>query len=264
MNPKSFLIKIYVQGLFISDRIKSYWAYHTRPERPRQCRVVIFAQGRTGSTLLESLLVSTGYFEKQGELLNESRGKPLFPEKYVLGKAIRTLTNFIFHVKIYQLSVLSPRTNPKKFLKRFHNQNWKIIYLRRENKVYHALSNIVAKARGDYHKYSKEPESIRVTIDTTELGALVKERIQHEKDEKEVLDGLNYLEVIYERDLEHEHQHQLTANKVLNFLEMEPCKVSTPHVKVNTTPLQELISNYDEFIEFIREQKWDHYIADQL
>ena len=54
-----------------------------------------------------------------------------------------------------------------------------------------------------------------------------------------------------------------STKKVLNYLEMEPRKVSTPHVKVNTTPLRELITNYDEFIEFIHEQKWDHYISDQ-
>lgn len=263
MNPKLFLRNIYIRGIFVSDRIKSYWAYHTQSEKPHQCRVVIFAQGRTGSTLLESLLVSTGYFEKQGELLNESRGKPLFPEKYILGKAKRTNTNFIFHVKVYQLSFLAPRTNPTGFLNRLQNQNWKIIYLRRENKVYHALSNIVARARGDYHKYTNDPEDIRITIDTTELRAMVEERTQHEKEEREALAGKDYLEIIYERDLEQQAQHQHTANKVLNFLEMDQRQVSTPHVKVNTTPLRELITNYDDFIELIHQQKWEHFVADQ-
>lgn len=264
MNPKLFLRNIYIQGIFISDRIRSYWAYHTRSKQPNQCRVVIFAQGRTGSTLLESLLVSTGHFEKQGELLNESRGKPLFPEKYILGKAKRTKTNFIFHVKIYQLSVLEPRTYPKQFLNRLKSQNWKIIYLRRENKVYHALSNIVARARGDYHKYTDEPEDIRITIDTEELRSMVKERIANEKNEREVLKGMDFTEVIYEKDLENQEHHQQTANRILDFLNMEKRPVSTPHVKVNTTPLKELITNYDEFIEFIHQQKWEQYISDNI
>ena len=58
-----------------------------KTKSPDQVRVVIFAQGRTGSTLLESLLCSTGHFFKNGELLNNDTGKNeiIFPTQYIRG-----------------------------------------------------------------------------------------------------------------------------------------------------------------------------------
>lgn len=79
--------------------------YVKKPKRSSSVRVVIFAQGRTGSTLLENLLCSTGYFRQNGELLNTSRGEVLFPLQFVneISKW-KPQENFIFHVKIYQLT----------------------------------------------------------------------------------------------------------------------------------------------------------------
>jgi len=72
---------------------------------PDSVRVVIFAQGRTGSTLLESLLCSSGHFKQHGELLEVSEGKILFPIHYIRGLSRwKSNENFIFHVKVYQLT----------------------------------------------------------------------------------------------------------------------------------------------------------------
>lgn len=52
-----------------------------------QPRVLIFAQGRTGSTLLESLLASTGQFISYGELLGHSNPDLRHPIRYIEGHA---------------------------------------------------------------------------------------------------------------------------------------------------------------------------------
>ncbi|MDY7024190.1 MAG: hypothetical protein SWJ54_23045, partial [Cyanobacteriota bacterium] len=53
-----------------TEELLSYLCEHIRKSSPNQVRTLIFAQGRTGSNLLENLLVSTGYFRKTGEKLN--------------------------------------------------------------------------------------------------------------------------------------------------------------------------------------------------
>lgn len=67
------------------------------PLREEQVRAVIIAQGRSGSTVFEDILCSSGHFTGHGELL---RKKVLFPQKFVVGFANACEGNFICHVKM--------------------------------------------------------------------------------------------------------------------------------------------------------------------
>ena len=122
------------------------WLYLSnlvRPLRQDQVRVIIFGQGRTGSTVLESLICSTGHFEENGEVLNVQRyGQLSYPVQYVLGLAKwRSRVNFIFHVKIYQLTRNRRKpVDPGLFLRTLSKNGWKIIYIRRENVLKQVLS----------------------------------------------------------------------------------------------------------------------------
>ena len=66
---------------FIKE-LRAYSADIFKKCSPEKRRVVIFAQGRTGSTLLEDILCSSGYFSANGELLSKKnspfQGKILF------------------------------------------------------------------------------------------------------------------------------------------------------------------------------------------
>ena len=108
-----------------------------KTKSPDQVRAVIFAQGRTGSTLLESLLCSTGHFFKNGELLNNDTGKNeiIFPTQYIRGLSKwESDSNFIFHVKIYQLTRDRKRpVDPTTFMETLCKEGFKVIYLRRNN-----------------------------------------------------------------------------------------------------------------------------------
>ena len=53
----------------------------------KKVKLLIFAQGRSGSTLLESLLCSTGYFSKQGEPLGIYFNVLFRPLDFLIGYA---------------------------------------------------------------------------------------------------------------------------------------------------------------------------------
>jgi len=240
----------------------SYISYFIKPTPSGPVRLVIFGQGRTGSTLLESLLCSTGYFRPNGELFNISRGEILYPLQYVRGLSKLTANeNLIFHVKVYQLTRDRKRPiDPAKFLNALYGDGWKIIYLRRRNKVSHALSNVVAEHRGHYHKDSDDREAVKVFVNCEEFAEKVEERFHFENVEKAALTDVKYHEVVYENDLEISHNHQETVNRILGYISLENRKAFSKYRRVNAQLPKELISNYDEFVGMLKKQGWLRFL----
>lgn len=242
----------------------SYFYNLTKSIPSNQVRLLIFGQGRTGSTLLESLICSTGYFHKNGELLNNDKGEILFPIHYIRGLSkYKASENFIFHLKIYQLTRDRRHPiDPAKFLNVLSSDGWKVIYLRRRNKVKHALSNFVAEHRNAAHKFDDELEKPRLLIDCDHLIARVNERFRFRDAERNALADIKYHEVIYEDGLEKPDSHQLTINKILDYVSLEHRMASTNHRKVNTQSLKDLIINYDEFVDCLIKRKWHKFLGD--
>lgn len=228
----------------------------------KQKRVVLFAQGRTGSTLLENLLCSTGYFYKNGELLKVQNREVMFPYRFISGLSKwKSKFNFIFHVKIYQLS--RDRKRPidvRVFLEKLNKDGFIIIFLSRRNIVEHYLSNLIAEKRGTYHKFSSEREEIKLEIECSSFVKKVKERIEFAKEEEKVLSGLNYIKIVYEDDLLNGSRHQITTNKVLNHLGLEPKPANSNIHKINTSSMKELIINYEDFEKAMNDNGWGHFI----
>lgn len=244
------------------QEVNAYLSHYTKDSVPPSAvRVVIFAQGRTGSTLLENLLCSSSYFRQNGELLDTRYGEVIFPATFISGLSKSARGNFIFHTKIYQLtkdreSPIEPRT----FLERLYADGWKIIYLRRKNKVKHALSNIVAKRRGQYHKFDTAAEDLKIVFKREQLIKKVNRRFAYEEQEKDALSTVKYHTVIYEDDLENAQSHQQTIDRILEYLSLAPKAVATQHKKINNRPLEDMISNYDEFLDCLRQQGWQMFL----
>lgn len=245
----------------------AYFYSDKKEPAPEQVRVVIFGQGRTGSTLLESLLCSTGYFRRNGELFNvKLRGEVRFPTRYIRGLSNwKSPHNFIFHVKVYQLTEDRKNpSNPTEFMETLYQEGWRVIYLRRKNKLRHTLSNIIAEHRRSYHLFdqTKKEKEFKILIDCENFQDRVEWQIKQDKAEKEVLENLEYCEVVYEDDLENANNHQETVNRILTYLSLEHRKASTDHKKINTWSLVELISNYNEFVECVYKNGWQDYLQE--
>ena len=84
--------------------------------------ILIFAQGRTGSSLLESLLGSTGY-TTHGELCKNGK-YCLVPDKL----------NCTAHLKVWHVE------DPLTYIRDAMQKGWDIVYLKRINLIRHVLS----------------------------------------------------------------------------------------------------------------------------
>jgi LPS sulfotransferase NodH len=225
-------------------------------------RLAIFGQGRSGSTVLESLICSTGHFRRNGELLNTGSIEILYPTHYIRGLSkLKSSGNFVFHVKIQQLT--KERRNPvdpAEFLNTLYGEGWQVLYLRRRNKVRQVLSNIVAHRRGDYHKYNNEKEALRLVVDCDDFIRRVNERLQFQDLERKAMANIEYHEIIYEDDLEKPESHQETINGILDHVSLEHREVATKHKKVNTQSLQDLVVNYDDLVDRLTEHGFQNFL----
>jgi len=230
-------------------------------------KVIIFGQGRSGSTLLESLIDSTRYFEKKGELLNNKKTEKWFPYHFVNGLSkIDKADNFIFHLKIYHLtSEREKEKDPKEFIRKAVNDGWKIIYLHRDNKIRQAISNLVAEQRGGFHKHNKSKEEINITIDINRFEKMVDRRFDYTQEELSILSEIPHFKINYEQDLMDNSRHEEVVAGLLQFLGLENDGVApkTTHKKVNTSTLKDLILNYSEFNKLLEKNGWLHFIEDE-
>ena len=262
----SFLTRLVKAGGHLNIRrrfsvVKNYiWSFKkTKPSD--QVRAVIFAQGRSGSSVLESLICSTGYFALNGEILAVNRGEIRYPARYIRGGGRWAAPeNFIFHVKIYQLTRDRKRpVDPGAFLKSLYSDGWKIIYLRRKDKVRQAMSNIVAENRGDYHKFDGSEEKFHLSVDCDDLVNKIKERLRFAEEDKKALSGMSCHEVVYESDLEDPDMHQLTIDRILDYLSLDRREVSTDYRKINTQSMEELVINYDEVADRLMKEGFQDF-----
>lgn len=259
----SALKNIYFKISHILREGHAYYYDLTKELSREQKRIVIYGQGRTGSTLLESLLASTGYVAEHGELLSPKFREIKYPLKFIRGLAKSTNPQgFIFHLKSYQLNKKRKKSvEPSHFLEELQKDGWFIIYLRRENKVKHALSSIIAHQRGSFHKVDDQIEEINVHVDCENLMRRTNKRIKIDRIDAESLKNINFHEVVYELDLEHEKNHQSAVDNILKKLHLEPKMAISKQRKIYREPLHEMIKNYDEFIDCVQNNGWKKYLS---
>jgi LPS sulfotransferase NodH len=250
LTPKSTQVACHLRA----RELAAYAADLVRPLDPRATRAVIFAQGRTGSTLLEGLLCSTGHFSENGEILNCHTREIWAPLSFTLGEAKRRgPANFLFHVKIYQLT--RDRRRPIDvacFLRGLHHRGWRIIYLHRSDVARHVLSTFVAGARGSYHKLEADDRRLRFAVDPDAFERIYLERRAFRDQELAALAGLPHFDVNYESDLESAEGHQPLVDRLLDWLGLERRPASARTRRINVYPPEELVENYRELVDRLR------------
>lgn len=220
----------------------------------------IFAQGRTGSTLLVQLLNSNPDIYCEGEIL---RRKVLSPYHFVKAYSHRSQRPFFgFKVKIYQLTTDQRIEHPKAFLERMLRDGWKLIYLQRTDIVRHAMSNVVAAHRRSFHHRTSQGalKLEKFRVDAPNLIHRIKLRERWLRDEAEVLNGFSYLPVHYETDLLHTDRHQETLNRVFDYLGVARATVKAQLVRTSKDKLADVIENYDEVLRAISATKYGAYL----
>jgi LPS sulfotransferase NodH len=227
----------------------------TAPAHTR--RVLIFAQGRSGSTLLESLLASTGHFKVNDEPLMGTGKWVRFPANYLIGlsrdpKRQGPEGHFVCHVKVdhltkYRARVGSLTIPPTDALRVLFADGWSIIALRRQDRVRQVVSSLYGRKRGNWHKHEDSRERPRLYIDLDQMTERLHAIEERTRVEEEALAGVPHLDIVYERDLLSPARHASTIARVLDFVGLEPKgEVATSLRKIVTQPLSEVIVNYAE------------------
>jgi LPS sulfotransferase NodH len=234
-----------------------------RPSDPGT-RVLIFGQGRSGTTVLESLICSTGLFVPNDEpLIGLGRGA-LWPTAYVVGlsrdparQGVRG--NYICHVKPdhldrYRVKSGCAPADMGAFVHSLVRDRWQVVHVQRADVVRQVISEIVGRGRGQWHKHDDRPENLTVHVDREEFF----ERIRYNKAmrtrEREVLRGVPHFSVIYERDLLDPAAHEQVVDAFLGHVGLARSgAVATELRKINTRPLSAIVENYEELAGWIED-----------
>lgn len=228
-------------------------------ESERKKKVLIYGQGRSGTTLFEHLMCSTGHFVGYHEVLNTVTREVVWPIHYIrgLGRQFDD-ENIILHVKPNHLGQDRKRpVNVRLFLKAMYEDGWFIVHIQRKNIIMKMISNYLAVARGGYHKTDDKEEKHVLRIPPQEFFDRYDNHCLLLDEENTLLQGLPHIKISYERDLERTVCHQQTIDKVLEELGLEKRTVSTKLKKINNTSPEKLVENLDELHKGFLARGWE-------
>lgn len=235
----------YLRYLSIYLRFFVFWSHQPRT------KFIIFAQGRSGSTLLIDLLNSHPAIHCDDEILNvKVYHKFRFIKLYIKARSMITKLNkksvYGFHVKIYQLTDDHAIFDPGRFLKKLYADGWIILYLKRNNVIRQAVSTEVAFKRGVFHLTKEEGKNKlgKVGVDCETILRLTKKRKDLLSEEQKALEGIPHMTIEYERDLLRQVSHQRTADMIFQYLGLSSITVDTSLFRTSTDNLADLIENY--------------------
>lgn len=224
-------------------------------------RFVLFGPGRSGSTLLVSLLDSHPDIYCEDEILHDP---VLFPLRYVRCRA-RLSSKDVYGFKLlsYQLQTVQKRITPVLLLRELDRADFKIVYLSRRNALRHALSNLYARRTQVFHHRITDGELVRprVHIDLQELITWMEGLERTRNFEIEALRGFDYLPLVYEDDLENSACHQQAVDRLTQYLGISSASVATEMVKITGKHLADTVENYEELVEFISRTRYAEFLA---
>lgn len=242
-------------------QVQQYGRYRwQKPPLPSK-RFVVLAEGRSGSTLLVNLLNSSNQIYCDGEILN--RPPVLFPHLFIDLQASHC-QNKVYGFKLldYQIEKVQNIKNPEQFLSKLDESGYKFIYLRRCNRLYHALSQINAIKKNKFHhrlddgklKYRPIKIDIPELLDTMDVTEATTKRYQG------FLNKIPHLSLTYENNLQDSTSHQATADRVFEFIGIPSTLVTVNLLKLMPSQLSDIVENYEELVEAVKVTKYAHFL----
>lgn len=236
--------------------------FFKKPTIPEK-RFVIYSLGRSGSTLLVSLLNSHDHIHCDGEILNNF---VLFPMKHVETCASMSKAEvYGFKLLTYQLEDVQRFLHPRRFILELGENGYKIIYLTRANLLRQALSNIYARQVQFHSRVSDgRPKEKFMRVEVADVLNWIKGIESRCKFEREILEGVPHLSLVYEDDLQDNESHQRTIERVCDFIGTSPAIVSTSLQKVTPRALSDWVINFEELSEAIGNTPYAKFLSDTL
>ena len=140
------------------------------------------------------------------------------------------------------------------------NKGWKIIYLKRLNKLNQVISYEISVIRKSHQKYDDRNEEFSIRLDPVSVKNRIERRMNFERSEDEILENMDCLRLVYEDDLLNSNNHQDTVNRILDYIGLERRPCFTKLRKVNKSKQKDVIENYDEVINYLKEHKMLNFV----
>lgn len=232
---------------------------HSQSPQTSKKQFIIFGRGRSGSTALVSLLNCLPEVCCDGEILSQH---VLWPQLYLKARAAKTHKS-VYGCKVlsYQLRDIQHIQQGSDFLYELSQAGVHIIYLRRENLLDHAISNMRARSFGFHQngrttsfKKDKIYVSPRIVVDWIEKSQGLWEY------ESSLLRHIPHLALTYEKNLARESQHQPTIEAICDYLSIQPRPAMSQYQKVSPQTLQASVENYGELVDYLKSTPYHHYL----
>lgn len=243
----------------------TYFKALVSPKKDPGTKFIIFGTGRSGSTLLVTLMDSNSHIFCDNEIYHRP---VMFPKRYRTTRARLANTDvygfklLMYHISL-KLGVKNEDFGP--YLQGLTDEGYKIIHLRRHNIVRQAFSNLYARHRGQFHSNStvgKKTDN-KMVVDLKELEKWIRNIDSQAQWEEQLLNGIPHLALGYEKDLEDRTAHAATLGRVSEFLGTKVEPPATELRKVTPKSLESFIENHVEVLEFLRVNGWAHYIENE-
>lgn len=223
---------------------------------PELTKFVIFASGRSGSSLLTDLCNCLPNLHCDQEILAQPVLKPrLWVESH---RRKHRASHYGFKVKIYQLSQAQGIDDAGAFLQDLVHHNWKVVYLKRSNVVRQVLSNLAAFRNAQSHYLGEEaPPREPIVVNPAVVLQGVRNRSGIHVDEAMALEGVDHVAINYEADLEDSAAQQWTLDRLAAYLGLPTAVATTARRRINVGTMQELVENYDELASALAGTPWE-------
>lgn len=220
------------------------------PER----KFVIYGSGRSGSTLLVSLLDSHSQIFCDNEIYHR---RVIAPARYLnLRTRMGGKPVYGFKLLTYHLGAMLglEKSQFNGYLKSLHEQGYRIIYLRRDDNFRQALSNLYARQSKQFHnKGQVQKAKPKVPIDIQELDNWRRGLRRQQDLEQEYLAGIPHLAITYEAHLADGEKQLAALETIYEFLEI-PFEAPKTSLKKNTPKsFESFIENHAEVTAYFQE-----------
>lgn len=223
-------------------------------------RFIIFGQGRSGSNLFVKLLNSHPAIHCDYELMNSKNLPigvnaiaktlmPVFP--YILiYQRFRKHKNMIYGFKIFNYHLNRIKgIQPKLF-----DGSWQIFHIQRNDVLSQAISGLVAKQSGKYHRKIDQPIDTRIfQIEPKQVLNSIIYRIKSKEAERKILENIEHYKIIYERDLLCKENWGKSMSKAFEYLGVSPVELTSSIGKTDNRTNNQRIENYSRILEYLRE-----------
>lgn len=205
-------------------------------------KFVIFAQGRSGSTLLVDLLKSHPSVHCSGEIMLEWRWLPLWSigARMVWSRA----DTYGFKLLSYQPEGVQAMAGAAPMLDRLIDRGFQVVYLHREDVLRHALSQLNAR----FNNFSgfDGPASRKLQVEREALLWWLEAIARQRRVDDELMAEREHLDVTYEADLEDRSRWQPLLDRFCSFVDLPSAVPSSNMTKVSSTRLSDLVANREE------------------